>query len=158
MKWKRNDGCLTDEILQYYIDGELDEGKTDEVNIHLAECRNCKSRLQEKKNVIEDLKSGLSAIGENEAEIPVFRLSDFDNNTEQARTKRVYFQWAAAAVSFILISFYTVKEITRPAQKETTYILYDLSTETDANKPWHDQPMTMYIMDDSGKMLEEINL
>jgi len=156
MKWKRNDGCLTDEILQYYIDGELDDEKTDEVNIHLAKCMNCRRRLQDKKNVIADLKSGLSALGEDRAEIPAFHLREISN--EQIGKRRVYVQWAAAAVVFILISFYTVKEITRPAQKETTYILYDLSTETDANKPWHDQPMTMYIVDDSGKMMEEINL
>lgn len=156
MRWKRNDGCLKDEFLQCFIDDELDKNELEEIKIHLDECEGCLSRLNEQKRIVEQLHSGFNSLNIDQIEIPEFRSHKTFKN--RRNIKKIYFQWSAAAVVIILLSVFLFKKPVKTEEIETTYIIYDLGRETDANKPWQDQSMTLFILDDSGKMLDEINL
>ena len=156
MNWKRDDGCLKDEFLQQYIDGELNDNQLEEIKNHLAECSNCKLRLGTQKEIIEELKSEFNSLNIEHVGIPEF--SPLKKSDIHARFKKRYFQWSAAAILLLLISVFTVKKLVNSEKTEKTYIVYELDNETDANKPWSEQPMSLYIFDDSGKMLDEINL
>ena len=156
MNWKRDDGCLKDEFLQQYIDGELNVNQSEEIKNHLAECDSCKLRIRAQKKIIKELISEFNSLNLKSMEIPEF--SSLKKSHIHPRNKMRYFQWSAAAILLLLITVFTVKKLMNSKETEKTYIVYEFDNESDANKPWSEQPMSIYIFDDSGKILDEINL
>ena len=156
MKWKDNNGkCLFDEMIQMYIDNETDTFEKAGMEKHFTECKNCNRRLNEHKKMISDFKQSMSLPNIEPIEIPEF-------NYEKApviarKTHRLfYWKWAAAAVILIASSLFIYEKLNTNSQNDIQYIIFDMSSEVDANKPLHEQTMSIYIIDKSGKQIENI--
>ncbi len=156
MKWKDNNGkCISEKIIQTYIDNEIDTFEKGGIEKHFAECKNCNRRLYEHKKMISDFKQSMSLVNIDSIEIPEF---NFEKAPVIARKKHrlFYWKWAAAAVILITSSLFIHKKLNTNSQNDVRYIIFDMSGEVDANKPFHEQSMSIYIIDKSGKKIENI--
>ena len=154
MKWKNNnDKCISEKMIQMYIDNEIDTFEKTGMEKHFAECKNCNRRLNEHKKMISDFKQSISLVNIEPIEIPEF---NFEKTSLIVRKKYrlFYWKWAAAAVILIASSLFIFKKLNTNSQKNIQYIIFDMNSEVDANKPLHEQSMTLYIIDKSGKKTE----
>ncbi len=154
MKWKGNNSkCMSDEMIQMYIDNEIDEFEKAGMEKHFAECENCNLRLYEQKKLIFDFKQSISLVNIESIEIPEFK---HEKTPVIARKKYrlFYWKWAAAAAILIASSLFIYKKHNTNIQDDVRYIIFDMSSEVDANKPLHEQSMSIYIIDKSGKQIE----
>jgi len=156
MKLKGKTICLKDKILQQYIDQELDEASIENVKLHISNCKECKIRFEKQMEITNKLKTGLPFIAENQIKIPEFKTVD-KIRILYPKKRKVYFWWAAASV-LLVVSIFIVNPFKDSIPKDMNYIFYDMYSEIDANKPWHDQSTTMYIVDESGEVIDQVVL
>lgn len=156
MKWKdSNTKCMFDEMIQMYIDNEIDTFEKAGMEKHFAECKNCNRRLYKHKKTISDFKQSISLVNLESIEIPEFKHK---KTPIIARKKHRTFYWKwAAAVILIASSLFIYKKLNTNSTNDVMYIIFDMSSEVDANKPSHEQSMSIYIIDKSGKRTEHFN-
>ncbi len=138
--------CITDASLQMYIDKELPVETVISVELHLKTCKNCRQRLEDKKEFIEDFKNSWPSIQENKIEIASFR-----NYIKSEHSPILHYlkQWKWAAAAILIIGLLTIfQKTSKQSQTETQYIIYDSQMEIDANKPWHEQEMEVYFIEE----------
>ena len=156
MKWKDNNSkCMSEKMIQMYIDNEIDTFEKAEMEKHFAECKNCNLRLYEFKKMISDFKQSISLVNIDSIEIPEFNYEKAPLITRKTH-HLFYWKWAAAAVILIASSLFIHKKINTNSPNDVRYIIFDMSSEVDANKPLHEQSMSIYIIDKSGKQIENI--
>lgn len=153
MKWKEENNCVSEEVLQQYIDGELEQKETTLIKEHILKCQNCQSAIKEKKLLIDKLNNALNLVDEDKIEVPAFDASK-TNIIKFHPGKRIY-RWSAAAIFILLISFFLIKNSQEPDVK-LEYVFQEMNDEIDANKPWHEQTTTIYILNESGEIIDQI--
>ena len=154
MKWKdKNSKCISEKMIQMYIDNEIDAFEKTGMEKHFAECKKCNRKLYEHKKMIADFKLSISLVNIDSIDIPEFK---HEKAPEISRKKHrlFYWKWAAAAVILIASSLFIHKKINTNSQNDVQYIIFDMSSEVDANKPLHEQSMSIYIIDKSDKKME----
>ena len=156
MKWKDNNSkCLSEKMIQMYIDNETDTFEKANLEKHFEECKNCNQRLVVHKKMISDFKHSMSLPNIESIEILEFK---HEKPSIFARKKHrlFYWKWAAAAVILIASSLFIYEKLNTNSPDNVQYIIFDMSSEVDANMPLHEQSMTIYIIDKSGKKIENI--
>ncbi len=142
---KKND-CIKDASLQMYIDKELPVEAVISVEQHLKICKNCRQRFEDKKKFIEDFKNSWPSIQENNIEIASFR-----NDIKSKHSPILHYleQWKWAAAAILIIGLFAIfQKSSKQSQTETQYMIYDSQMEIDANKPWHEQEMEVYFIEE----------
>ena len=138
-----------------YIDNEIDAFEKAGMENHFAECKNCNRKLYEHKKMISGFKQSMSLPNIESIEIPEFK---YEKAPVIARKKHhtFYWKWAAAAIILIASTLFIHKKLNTSNQNDVMYVIFDMSSEVDANKPLHEQSMSIYIIDKSGKQIETI--
>ncbi len=156
MEWKDNNGkCISEEMIQMYIDNEIDAFEKADMEKHFTECKNCNRKLYEHKKMISGFMQSMSLPNIESIEIPEFNYK----KTPVIAWKKhrlFYWKWAAAAIILIASSLFIHKKLNTNSQNNVQYVIFDISSEVDANKPLHEQSMSIYIIDKSGKKIENI--
>jgi predicted anti-sigma-YlaC factor YlaD len=153
MKWNEENNCLSDEMLQHYIDEELSLNEQIKIEKHLAECEYCSAKFQDKKKLIELLSNGVPSVKDNEIIVPDFHPPE-KQKLEGRKKKHIYW-WSTAASILILISLFLFKN-TDDTDINLEYVYKEMNEEIDANKPWHEQTTTIYILNESGEIIDKI--
>lgn len=154
MKLKEENNCLPDDILQCFVDGELSTMEKELVKEHLYECEHCQSNFQETKDLIGQLSDEFNLIDDDEIFIPPFQSAKVINAPKN-RKKRKFYWWAAAAVLLFTIALNFLND-SGEKDFQVNYIFQQTNSEVDANKPWHEQTSTLYILDESGNIIDKI--
>lgn len=153
MKWKNENNCLSDEILQKYVDEELTPEQLIKVKMHLQTCESCKTSIEEKKSLISELNEALELVEDEEIQIPVFEYKNIESIYFWKNRQVVW--WSAAAVFLIVISVLVFNKTEKP-DMNLEYVYREMQTEIDANKPWQEQTSTIYILNESGEIIDKI--
>ena len=64
--------CLSNDIIQSYIDNELSISELDAVNSHLLQCEKCQVKLNERENDVQLLKSNLASLNPGSVKLSEF--------------------------------------------------------------------------------------
>lgn len=156
MKWKDNNGkCISEEMIQMYIDNEIDAFEKADMEKHFTECKNCNRKLYEHKKMISGFKQSISLGNIESIKIPEFK-DEKVSLIARKKHRLFYWKWAAAAVILIASSLFIHNKLNTNSQNDVQYIIFDITSEVDANKPMHEQSMSIYIIDKSGKRIENI--
>lgn len=152
MKWRDENNCVSEEVLQQFIDRELEQRESVLVEKHLSTCENCQQVIKKKRLLIDNLKNALNLIDEGKAKIPELDLNK--TKVVDFKDKKRSYWWSAAALILVLISIFLIKNTNEP-DVNLEYVLQDMDNEIDANKPWHDQSTTIYILNESGEIIDK---
>jgi len=153
MKWKEENNCLPEEILQQFIDEELKQEEAVLVEKHLSTCENCQSAIKEKRLLIKQLNKALNFVDEDKMVIPEFDMNK--TKVVEFKAKRRYYWWSAAAVILLVVSIFLSRNFNEP-EVNLEYVLQDMNYEIDANKPWYEQTSTIYVLNESGEIIDKI--
>ena len=141
--------CISDEILQQYIDNELTPEQEKDVEVHLDTCSECRKRLEEQNLFVSFLRETNSS--EDNVEIPAFLPSQ--NQPAPIRRKRyLYPIVAACCILALMVAIYPFQKKDIP---ENEYIiLYDIEGGYDSNLPFSQQNFRTYAIDGAGNRIE----
>jgi len=143
--------CITNELIQKYIDGETNLEEYVLVKDHLTNCEVCEKKLTVQQNRAIDIKKALNLLTENNIEIPPMILPLQVNRRRLVlKRKLIYALSAASVLLFFVMIFPTNRDL---KQNEIT-MLQVFDEDYDANLPATQQKMIINVVDPSGRVNE----
>lgn len=140
--------CISDELIQKYIDNETSEKENAIIHAHVMECSVCAKKIEERKVISSSLKELINS-GKSSIEVPEFN-SDTELHTTKITTNKrwIIYSVAAACIIAAILIFY-------PKQEESVELIfsYSIESEYNANSPLSEQEMVLEIIDSEGKLI-----
>ncbi|MGZ2371224.1 zf-HC2 domain-containing protein [Ancylomarina sp. YFZ004] len=143
--------CITNELIQKYIDDETNLEESIFVKHHLANCEFCESKLIAQQNLAIDIKSTLNLLTENTINIPPMILPLQVNKRRLVLKRRLIYAMSAAC---ILLFFVMIFPINRDLKQNEISMLQSSDEDYDANLPFSQQKMIINVVDPTGKVTE----
>jgi Putative zinc-finger len=109
---------VDDGILHGYLDGELSPAEAREVDAHLAQCPDCRRRLEEERALIARAAELLALATPPERALPPFRAGDVKAPTRLWWQVRLPLAWAATVALALGIGTYLGREVNPASRAE----------------------------------------
>jgi hypothetical protein len=141
--------CISEDIIQKYIDRETSAGEAAEIVRHAETCEMCSQRIENQKKMAASLKNAINLLAENTDEIPVFvnKASQIKKPFVSAR-KLVY---ALAAACILALLFFVFQE--KDPGNQSQFMMVNMAGDNvDANRPIDDQPLIIHVIDKEGNV------
>ena len=139
--------CLSDEIIQVLIDGELSIEEQEHADMHLKECSHCSERLEEQKELTASFKASMGKLVEELPEVPVLIQAKKKNVLSKNILYRFIYPLAAASILLLFL----LLPINKNNEDQTEFfVLCNVSGEIDANLPLSDQEIEITFYDADG--------
>ncbi|MCZ4696255.1 zf-HC2 domain-containing protein [Ancylomarina euxinus] len=143
--------CITNELIQKYIDEETNLEERVSVKDHLAHCEQCALKLEAQQDMVRDIKKTLNLLTQNNIEIPPMILPLQVNKRRLVLKKRLIYSLSAACV---LLFFVMIFPISRDLKQNGISLLQTFDEDYDANLPISQQKMIINVVDPTGKVTE----
>lgn len=143
--------CISDGMVQKYIDGETSEKENLLIKYHLADCKECQTKIDGQKALSFKVKSMISLLHEDTKEIPQINLKTNQNINRYSRLKKLLY--AAAAASIVGFSVFLVQKYNQNPEPELIYV-YEFENGYDANLTVAQQELVIHVIDPEGNVSE----
>lgn len=141
--------CISDEMIQKFVDKETSAKENSIVQSHLATCSTCAKRVEERRHTINRIKELMGSHNKNEIEIPVFQVPENQKKTVYTHFKKIAYIASAACLLILFLIF------NQKSKDEIDFIYsYEVECEYNANLPLSEQEMVIEITDSDGKRLK----
>ena len=147
--------CFSEDAIQRFVDGELTEIEVKMVESHLAECSECKRKVEYQKQQSTDIKKVLNELVGEIPEMPKIESVIKKERAYVSRRRKFVYGMVAASVLWML---FLVSDWQQSKCSCDKIIYYSMDFEVDANKPISDQEITVKIIDQDGKPIERENM
>lgn len=138
--------CISDEIIQKFIDNETSTQEEAFVRSHISVCERCAERVKQIEQAASRIKKIMHFANNTDVEVPGFiEPLDLNYRIRNKYKKILYAASAACLVVFLLIVFIKRE---RPIEY---YYSYEVENEFDANLPITEQEMVIHIIDSEGE-------
>lgn len=150
--------CLDRITIQMYLDNELPDEQSAEIQVHLKKCETCKQLLEDSSAGRSEVHALLSILHEGESSIST---PPFDPDIKRNKIRKrnpISLLWKLAAGIALLIGLFWIVQ-SRPSSQELTsdqaeLLLLDLMGDMEPNKAWHNGQMGIIILDEKGNVLQ----
>lgn len=139
--------CISDELIQKYVDREVTIKESSLVQGHLTTCSKCAGKVEERRVVANRIKKLLGSINKNEIHVPVLPESEYQRKTVYFHLKRALYVASAAC---LIILFFILHQ--KPKEEVEFVYSYGIESEYNANLPISEQEMVIEIIDSKGKL------
>ena len=143
--------CISDGLVQKYIDGETSKKENLLINYHAIDCNACKSKIEEQTKLSLQLKSMISLLNEDSKKIPQIVLNKNARNKSYNRLRKLIYTTAAASI--IGFSLFMVHRYNQNPEPEIIY-LYEFENGYDANLTVSQQELVIHVIDPDGNISE----
>ena len=133
--------CVSDELIQKYIDNEISQEEKAYVEEHLSGCAACSNAADEQRKLAAEICGVINLLSEEVIEIPAFNRQVKDraanrDTKDKKRKNRVMIRWSAFAASaaciLVFMIFMLKPEKETPVEPAT--FLNSTENEFDANR------------------------
>jgi len=144
--------CIDDELIQRYIDGEIDARETDRIEKHLADCSPCARNVAEQRVFADGIKRTIGQWSAQPVIIPEFVAP-------VARKRRLnvkirHYVYAVSAACAALLFVFLLPERKSDLHNAEIHLIYGFHGDFDANRPISQQEMTIMMVDANGRIVE----
>lgn len=140
--------CMSDELIQKFVDKETSAKESSFVNSHLATCGKCLKKVEERRNTANRIKQLIGSLNKDEIQIPLFQRPENQRKAFYLRLKRVGYVASAAC---LVVLFFILHQDSK--DKVEFVYSYDVESEYNANLPLSEQEMVIEIFDSNGKLI-----
>lgn len=141
--------CISDEIIQKYIDKEASAKENSIVQNHLATCGKCAKKVDGSRYTTNRIKKLIGSLNENEIQVPSFKEPENQKRSLSIHFKKVLYAASAACLVIFFLVFHQ-----NPKDEIEFMYSYDLESEYNANLPLSEQEMVIEIIDSEGNLLK----
>ena len=143
--------CFSEDTIQRFVDGELTEIEVKMVESHLAECSECKRKVEYQKQQSTDIKKVLNELVGEIPEMPKIESFSKRESSRVSIKRKFVYGMVAASVLWMLFLVSDWQQTKCSCEK---IIYYSVDFEVDANKPISDQEITIQIINQNGKSID----
>ncbi len=148
--------CISDELIQKYVDGEVPEDETVLIRRHLNVCKSCADRVEARIKTSENMKSAINSIVDDIIEIPAFEPGEKITEKPSLIRKPVLIIATLAAAAFLVL-FIIVFRNGKKTRTDGQISSFGISNyEFDANQPISRQPLIIHVAGPDGKKVDYI--
>jgi len=141
--------CISDEIIQKFVDKEASAKENSIVQRHLSTCSICTKRVEERRYTTDRIKELIGSHNKNEIQIPIFQVPENQRKTLNIHYKKIAYIASAACLLILFIIFH------RTPKDEIEFIYsYEVESEYNANLPLSEQEMVIEITDSNGNLFK----
>jgi len=126
---------VDDGLLHAYLDGELSPAEAQGVDAHLAQCSECRRRLEEERALIARAAELLALAAPPDRELPPFRAGDVKPPTRLWWQVRLPLAWAATVALALGIGTYLGRDVQRAPEAEAARSTAATPSPTRAESP-----------------------
>ncbi|MEN8203025.1 MAG: zf-HC2 domain-containing protein [Bacteroidota bacterium] len=141
--------CISDELIQKFIDKEASAKENSIVQNHLTTCSKCAIKVEESRYSTNRIKKLIGSLNKNEIQVPIFKEPEYHKKTLSIRYRKVVY---AASAACLVIVFFVFQQKSKD-EIEFMYS-YDLESEYNANLPMSEQEMVIEIIDSEGNLIK----
>ncbi|MCK5694897.1 MAG: zf-HC2 domain-containing protein [Bacteroidales bacterium] len=150
--------CLDRVTIQMYVDKELTDEHSAEIQSHLDKCKKCQDFLEDSRTGKSEINAYLSALHDGESNISV---PPFNPDMKRPRFRKRYrismLGKVAAGIALLVGLFWIIQS--RPSSQELTpdqaeLLLLELMGDMEPNKAWHNGQLGIIILDENGEVLQ----
>jgi len=143
--------CISDDIIQKYIDGEATPTEVSFVENHIASCNKCVLRIENQRRLSTNVKKAINLLAKDSIEIPEFAVPSRHIKKPSLMTKRFSYVIAAACILFFVFVIMKKNEL-----KKQNEIIIEIGSvmDVDANRPVSDFPLVLNFIDAEGNISE----
>ena len=142
--------CINEELIQRYIDGELDTAEVFMSQNHIENCMACQEKLNRQVKIVAGIKKAIGNLVDENIEIPEFKIAPKREHKRSIVRKMLYDLSAAAVILiFVGIQMFQGKSV-----QYEMMMTYQFEYEYDANLPITEQEMNFDFFDENGKLIE----
>lgn len=145
--------CLSDELVQRWIDKELSSEEAVELSAHLQTCADCRHRVQEQEQLATRLKQLIAEPTQSGSSIPPF-IYPTDLSSRKKKNFTYWLRVAAVMIPLILLLKYVTgkEEVYQPTREQQ--LMYESFSDLDANSAFQERLMVTTSTDQEGEVLE----
>lgn len=138
--------CLSDELIQMYIDGEVSDSEMIRLKAHIGECRDCAQRVSEQRKLSQDVIASLNHLVDDIPDIPEF-IEPFRTRLPGKKyLYRIILPIAAACIILFILVFSLDRN---PEPGIDIMVLSGIESEIDGNLPISEQEITYTVIESS---------
>jgi len=141
--------CISDDIIQKFIDNETSAIENSIVQNHLSTCSKCAKKVEEGRKSTNRIKELIGSLNKDKIQVPIFKEPENHKKTLSIHFKKVFY---AAAVACLVIVFLVFQQ--KPKDEIEAVYSYDLESEYNANLPLSEQEMVIEIIDSDGNLIK----
>ena len=144
--------CIDDELIQRYIDGEINAQEADRIEKHLTVCSQCARNIDEQRLFVDGIKKAIGHCNKQPVIIPEFVVP-------VARKRRLnikirHYIYAVSAACAVLCFVFLLPERNRQNREKEIHLIYGFYGDFDANRTISQQEMTIILVDANGRIVE----
>ena len=143
--------CINEELIQRYIDGELDAAEIFKLQNHIGSCRDCEEKLNRQVKITTGIKEVIGNLVDKNIEIPEFKITP-RREPKRGIVRKLFYDLSAAAVILIFVGIQMFQGENVQCER---MIRYQFESEYDANLPITEQEMNFEFFNENGKIIEE---
>lgn len=145
--------CISDEVIQQYIDGETQPQETSVVEKHIETCRDCAARVSHQRALKTRFIGAINLLAGPAGGTPELKSSAKPSKGKRVLLSRVVPLLAAACI-LLLVGLFFQKD--KAIDEKVSLTEASFAGELDANRPVHQQELTITVISPGGGMSEHI--
>jgi len=143
--------CISEELIQKYIDGETSVKENVQIGEHLIVCKDCLHNINEAEVFAKNVKNAFNSLAEREVVIPEFKLHQAKTTQKRRLQKQMYYYISVASVILFALG---ILHFNKVDDKNELFFMHQFESEYDANLPVIDQEMVITLINPEGKTEE----
>jgi hypothetical protein len=132
--------CISEGLIQAYIDGEVSQEEKKLIEAHASVCKNCQQKIDEQQKVSSRIVNAVNLL----ANYPINVEYKIPSKVNRFPLKKLVYIATAACILFFAIVFFKNGDKATAAHPE---IYYEIDCSVDANLPITDQELMIHIYD-----------
>ncbi len=141
--------CINEELIQRYIDGELDVSEDFSLQNHIKNCENCEEKLNRQVKIASGIKELIDNLVDENIDIPEFKIRT-TREVKKGIVRSLFYDLSAAAV----IVFFVGIQLFRMENVECERLMhYQFESDYDANLPITEQEINFEFINENGKLI-----
>lgn len=144
--------CMSEELIQKYIDGETSMNEMIYIEKHVAHCSSCADRIEEQRKMADHLKESIRQMEVEVNFIPPIRVPDGKRQKHRMSFYKRYVYSLSAACILALV--FIVPYYCNRSTGDETILVSGFGNNFDSNLPISDNELIIEVIDPDGNITE----
>jgi anti-sigma factor RsiW len=145
--------CINEQLIQRYIDAELDAGENEQIEGHLSGCPACAGLVHEQKRLALSMKNAMNELTAEQVVVPPFVVLTKKKPAIRSKQRKLIF--GLCLVAFVVLLWNHNQNEKLSVDDEIT-ILGQTDWPVDANQPIGQQGLKVNLIDPEGNVTEYV--
>lgn len=139
--------CISEELIQKYIDGEATTKEIAHIESHISTCKQCAEKIENQTLFAKNIRQKIRLLNEKEVAIPDFVKPNVSPRKSSQKILKRFAYTISVAAACIIFAWIFIPQHHEPKPKNDLIFIYDIDGDFDANRPISQQDFSIYVVE-----------